>query len=57
MAELLERRLLHLKAKLDDLRMSYANNDRPIDIDMEIEAIEAQIRDLAGYGAQGQSFH
>lgn len=57
MAELLERRLLHLKAKLDDLKMSYAYDDRPIDIDMEIEAIKAQIRELDGYGAQGQNLH
>ena len=57
MAELLERRLLHLKAKLDDLKMSYANDDRPVDIDMEIEAIKAQIRELGGYGAQGQNLH
>ena len=57
MAELLERRLLHLNAKLDDLKMSYANDDRPVDIDMEIEAIKAQIRELGGYGAHGQNLH
>lgn len=52
MAELLERRLLHLKAKLDDLKRSYASQERPVDVDVEIETIEDQIRGLSGFGSQ-----
>ena len=57
MAELLERRLLHLKARLDDLRRSYAQKERPLEVDLQIQLIEDQLAELDGFGSQGENLH
>ena len=57
MAELLERRLLHLKARLDDLKRVYAKKERPLEVDLQIQLIEDQIADLDDFGSQGGNLH
>ncbi len=57
MAELLEKRLLHLKAKLDDLKQSYAKDKRTLVVDIQIQAIEEQIKNLSDLSSRDQTFH
>ncbi len=57
MAELLEKRLLHLKAKLEDLKKSYAKDKRTLVADIQIQAIEEQIRNLSDLSSRDQTFH
>ena len=56
MAEHLEKRLLYLKAKLEDLKRHYAK-DRPAEVDIQIQLIEEQIDNLSGQGSQDQGYH
>jgi hypothetical protein len=57
MAELLEKRLLTLKSKLDYLKRSYADQQRPLTVDIEIQVIEEQIRHLGGSGEERPNYH
>lgn len=57
MAELLEKRLKYLKAKLEDLRKSHAKKDRALIVDIQIEAIEQQIKELGNMELEGETWH
>jgi len=57
MAELLEKRLQHLKAKLEDLKKSHAKKDRALIVDIQIETIEQQIKKLSNMELQGETWH
>ncbi|KKL06750.1 hypothetical protein LCGC14_2592910 [marine sediment metagenome] len=57
MAELLEKRLQYLKARLEDLKKSHAKKDRALIVDIQIETIEQQIKKLSNMELQGETWH
>ncbi len=57
MAELLEKRLQYLKARLEDLKNSHAKKDRALIVDIQIETIEQQIKKLSNMELQGETWH
>ena len=57
MAELLEKRLQYLKAKLEDLKASHARKDRALIVDIQIEAIEQQIKELSSLELESETWH
>ncbi len=57
MAELLEKRLRYLKAKLEDLKTSHAKKDRALIVDIQIESIEQQIKELSSMELESETWH
>lgn len=57
MAELLDKRILRLKYKLEELRRTYAHQPKPLDVDLEIQIIEEQLKQLGGFGRDGSEYH
>jgi hypothetical protein len=57
MAELLDKRLLDLRGKLDYLRRAYADKQRPITVDIEMQVIEEQIRHLGESSEDKRNYH
>ena len=57
MAQSLEGRVVDLKSRLEGLRQLYANKERPLAVDLEIQIIQEQINGLIEPAGEQETFH
>ena len=57
MAQSLEGRVVDLKSRLEGLRQLYANKERPLAVDLEIQIIQEQINGLIEPAGEQETLH